>query len=177
MWTIDACARAPALMCAWVGFFSACHCHYAFAQTSHSFPLYCQGPLSTVSLPAPNSTTSWTAFKWSSKGASIESEGPGECAWKDRGPRGSEIKDGYGNVICDSSGIVKSLPAGHYLAISVYRDESSDNCMRVTGLLSTIVPSPARAILPQPSQFGGGQSPGGAGSESSVPSGQDPGRK
>jgi hypothetical protein len=167
---IDARARTQILISAGIGFFSTYHCDYAFAQTPHSFPLYCQGPLRTVSLPAPNSNTTWTAFKWSSKGASVESAGPGECAWNDRGPRGSEIRDGYGNVICDSSGVVKSLAAGHYLAITVYRDESSDNCMRVTGLLST-VPSPARN-LPQPPQAGGGQS----GSESSVPNAQDPGR-
>lgn len=168
---IDARARTQILVCAWIGFFSAYPCRYAFAQTPHSFPLYCQGPLRTVFLPAPNSNTSWTPFKWSSKGASVESAGPGECAWNDRGPRGSEIRDGYGNVICDSLGVVKSLPAGHYLAIAVYRDEGSDNCMRVKAFFST-VPSPAQNVPPPPQAAGGGRS----GSERSAPNGQIPSR-
>jgi hypothetical protein len=171
---LAACARTPILIGAWSGFLCASHFHYAFAETPlPSFPLYCQGPLRTVSLPVPNSGTTWTAFKWSNKGASVESAGPGECAWNDRGPRGSEIKDGYGNVICDSSGVVKSLAAGQYLAITVFRDESSDNCMRVTGVLSTGVPSPARQSLTRPPQLGGE----GGGSESAVLNGQDSGKK
>jgi hypothetical protein len=44
---------------------------------------------------------------------------PGQCVWADRGPRGSEIMPGGGNVICDFSGAMQSVPAGTFVEVGV----------------------------------------------------------
>jgi subtilase family serine protease len=86
---------------------------YALARAD-VFPLYCQGPLDTKSGSTP--------FKWASKGAGAAAPGPGECAWADRGPRGTEIKSGDSNLIAGDLGEVKSLPAGKFAEIGVFND-------------------------------------------------------
>ena len=100
-----------------------------------SYPLYCQGPLSTSPAPTP-----LTQFKWASQGAGAKSPGPGECAWADRGPRGTEIKAGNTNVISGYLNQVANLPAGKYMEIGVYRDASADNDMVVTQIVGLVSP-------------------------------------
>jgi subtilase family serine protease len=77
-----------------------------------SYPLYCQGPLVTSGTLTP--------FVWASQGAGTSAPGPGQCAWSDRGPRGSEIKSGNSNVISGSLGQLANLPAGKFAEIGVY---------------------------------------------------------
>jgi subtilase family serine protease len=96
-----------------------------------SYPLYCQGPLTT-------SGTS-TKFKWASQGAGATPTGPGpsQCAWADRAPRGSEIKQpGDFNIILGQLGQLANLPRHKYMAIAVYRaparDPARDNDLVVT---------------------------------------------
>lgn len=100
-----------------------------------SFPLYCQGPLSTSPAPTP-----LTQFKWASQGAGAKSPGPGECAWADRGPRGTEIKAGDSNVISGYLNQVANLPAGKYMEIGVYRDPSAGDKMVVTQIVGLVSP-------------------------------------
>lgn len=100
-----------------------------------SYPLYCQGPLSTS--PAPNSLTQ---FKWASQGAGANSPGPGECAWADRGPRGTEIKAGDTNQISGYLNQVANLPAGKFMEIGVYRDATANNDMVVTQIVGLVSP-------------------------------------
>jgi hypothetical protein len=100
-----------------------------------SFPLYCQGPLNTSTAPTP-----LTAFKWSSKGAGAASPGPGECAWADRGPQGTEIKSGNSNVISGYLNQVANLPAGRYAEIGVYRDPNAGNDLVVTQVVGVVTP-------------------------------------
>jgi hypothetical protein len=99
---------------------SQCSCAVAFAFLPSVLPSLNTPPIS----PPPLGPTS-TPFKWSSKGAGAES--PGECAWADRGPRGVEMKNGDGNLICDYSGNVASLPAGKYMEVGVYREPAENN--------------------------------------------------
>jgi hypothetical protein len=122
----------------------------AVAQTPlPSFPLYCQGPLTTGPRSPPPSGPTSTPYKWGSKGAGAENPGPGECAWADRGPRGVEMVNGDGNVICDSSGNVAGLPAGKYLEVGVYRDTTFNNCMHVTHYVGLVNPPfSAKPVLP-----------------------------
>lgn len=80
-------------------------------ETVQSYPLYCQGPLTTIG----NST----AFQWASVGAGSAPPGPGQCAWADRGPRGSEV---YVTVIFGPLGAVANLPPGRFAEIGVHRD-------------------------------------------------------
>src|SRR5579863_6531406 len=77
-----------------------------------AYPLYCAGPL-TASAPSGGETT--TPFQWASVGAGAANPAPGQCVWADRGPRGSEILPGGGNVICDFSGAMQSVPAGTFV--------------------------------------------------------------
>jgi hypothetical protein len=96
-----------------------------------SYPLYCQGPLTT------NGTS--TKFEWASQGAGATptGPGPGRCAWADRAPRGSEIKQpGDFNIILGQLGQLANLPRHKYMAIAVYRaparDPARDNDLVVT---------------------------------------------
>jgi len=100
-----------------------------------SYPLYCQGPLSTSPAPTP-----LTQFKWASQGAGAKSPGPGECAWADRGPRGTEIKAGDTNLISGYLNQVANLPAGKYMEIGVYRDATDNNDMVVTQIVGLVSP-------------------------------------
>jgi hypothetical protein len=102
-----------------------------------AFPLYCHGPLSTSS-PTGGKTT--TPFKWAPNGAGAVNPGPGECAWADRPARGSEIQPGDGNVICDFSGAMKSVPAGTFVEIGVARDPLVNNCMHLVRYIGKVSP-------------------------------------
>jgi subtilase family serine protease len=104
---------------------------YALARAD-VFPLYCQGPLVTKSGSTP--------FKWASKGAGAVAPGPGECAWADRGPRGTEIKSGDGNVIAGDLGEVKSLPAGKFAEIGVFNDPHTHD-MDLTQVVGFVTPA------------------------------------
>jgi len=130
-------ARTLALLLAGV-----CASVFSISQgaIAQSFPLYCHGPLTTgPHMPPPLGATS-TPFKWSNKGAGAKSPGPGECAWADRGPRGSEIQHGDGNVICDPLNAMDSLAAGKYQEVCVTRDPQQDNCMKVTQNVGMVKP-------------------------------------
>ncbi len=120
------------------------------AYGQQSYPLYCQGPLTTgPPTPSPTGPTS-TAFVWASTGAGAQAPGAGQCAWADRAAGGPEVKAGNGNVICDNVGFIASLPAGQYWEIGVYRDTSDNNCMRITQFVGTVAPpfSAAPALPP-----------------------------
>jgi hypothetical protein len=112
--------------------------------TQPSFPLYCQGPLSTSASLEPQ-----TPFKWAKEGAGAASPGKGECAWADRGPRSIEIKSGGGNVIYGFLNQLANLPDGKFSEIGVYRDPNVDNDMVVTQLVGFVTPpfSP-KPVLP-----------------------------
>jgi subtilase family serine protease len=99
-----------------------------------AYPLYCQGPLVTKSGSNPT-----TSFKWASKGAGAASPGPGECAWADRGPRGTEIKAGDSNTIAGDLAAVASLPAGKFAAIGVYNDPHTHD-MDATQIVGFVKP-------------------------------------
>ncbi len=79
-----------------------------------AYPLYCRGPLVT--------TGDSTPFKWASEGAGAQNPGPGECAWADRAPRGSEIKSGDSNTISGYLGSFANLPSGEYLEVGVFNN-------------------------------------------------------
>jgi hypothetical protein len=100
-----------------------------------SYPLYCKGPLVTSALAVPQ-----TPFKWASQGADMASPGPGECAWPDRAPGGTEIKAGNGNVIYGYLNQVANLPAGKYAEIGVYNDGSISNDLVVTQVVGLVTP-------------------------------------
>jgi subtilase family serine protease len=96
-----------------------------------AYPLYCQGPLSTSS--------NLTPFKWAAQGAGAASPGPGECAWADRAPSGTEVKSGDTNTISGDLHQVASLPAGKYAEIGVYNDPTTHD-MVVTQIVGLITP-------------------------------------
>jgi len=98
------------------------------------YPLYCQGPLTTSSASPP-----LTSFKWASQGAATASPGPGECAWADRAPRGTEIKSGNSNVISGTLGQVANLRAGKFAEIGAYDDPTSHD-MVVTQVVGVVSP-------------------------------------
>ncbi len=75
----------------------------AQAQTA-SFPLYCHGDghMKTEILTNGANAEVDTTFTWAAKAAGAHVPERGECAWADRGPRGTEIKANNSNFICDS---------------------------------------------------------------------------
>jgi hypothetical protein len=124
---IDIRRHSPVLLCLiGFGFF----CRPAVAQPS--YPLYCQGPLTTSAPTPPPTGPTTTPFIWASTGAGAQAPGQGQCAWADRAAGGAELVNGNGNVICDNVGLIASVPAGQYWEIGVYRDQTSNNCMRIT---------------------------------------------
>ena len=124
---IDIRRHSPVLLCLiGFGFF----CRPAVAQPS--YPLYCQGPLTTSAPTPPPTGPTTTPFIWASTGAGAQAPGPGQCSWADRAAGGAELVNGNGNVICDNVGLIASVPAGQYWEIGVYRDQTSNNCMRIT---------------------------------------------
>jgi len=111
-----------------------------------AYPLYCQGRLHTSGTSTP--------FKWASKGAAAEAPGAGECAWADRGPRGSEIKSGNANVIKGSLSVCfgdfNNLKEGKYLELLVYKDSQSDD-MDLQSVVGYVTPPfSVNSPLPQP---------------------------
>ncbi len=96
-----------------------------------AYPLYCQGPLVTTSEKTP--------FKWASQGAGAGKPGPGECAWADGPPRGTEIKSGNSNVISGDLHALSNLPAGKYMEIGVFNDPHGHD-MVVTQIVGTVAP-------------------------------------
>jgi hypothetical protein len=114
--------------------------HEASAQSPQfvpAFPLYCAGPLTTG---APSGGETTTPFHWASVGAGAANPAPGQCVWADRGPRGSEIQPGGGNVICDFSGVMQSVPAGVFVEVGVARDPLVNNCMHLARLIGPVSP-------------------------------------
>jgi len=119
--------------------FIAASLHNAAAQSPQfvpAYPLYCQGPL-TMGAPSGGETT--TPFQWASVGAGTANPAPGQCVWADRGPRGVEIQSG-GNVICDWSGAMQSVPAGTFVEVGVARDPIVGNCMHLFRYIGTVSP-------------------------------------
>jgi tyrosinase-like protein/polyphenol oxidase-like protein len=112
-------------------FVFAASSHNAAAQSPQfvpAYPLYCQGPLTTG---APSGGETTTPFQWASVGAGAANPAPGQCVWADRGPRGTEIQSGGGNVICDWSSAMQSVPAGTFVEVGVARDPIVGNCMHL----------------------------------------------
>jgi hypothetical protein len=122
--------------------------HGAVAQAS--YPLYCQGPLTGSGIKAP--------FKWASEGAGTQNPGEGQCAWADRGPRGTEIQTPSGalpgNVLClpgkNTVGLNWfSLKAGQFYEWCAFRDPTYDNCINVSNtVLGSMQVEPP--FLPEP---------------------------
>jgi Common central domain of tyrosinase/Polyphenol oxidase middle domain len=106
-------------------------------QLVPAYPLYCQGPLTTGPLSGRETKT---PFTWASAGAGATNPGSGQCAWADRAPRGTEILPGGGNVICDFSGAMQSVPIGTYVEIGVARDPQVNNCMHLFRYLGAVLP-------------------------------------
>ena len=102
-----------------------------------AYPLYCQGPL-TTSPPSGGQTT--TPFVWAPTGAGAANPGGGQCVWADRTARGTEIQPGGGNVICDFSGAMQSVPAGTYIEVGVARDPLVGHCMHLSRYIGTVSP-------------------------------------
>lgn len=102
-----------------------------------AFPLYCQGPLTTG---APSGGETTTPFIWAATGAGAAPPGPGQCVWADRPARGSEIQPGGGNVICDFSSAMKSVPTGTFVEVGVARDPLVNNCMHLARYIGTVSP-------------------------------------
>lgn len=130
----------PALYFIGALFVFAASFHGAAAQSSQfvpAYPLYCQGPL-TTGVPSGGETT--TPFQWASVGAGAANPAPGQCVWADRGPGGSEVQSGGGNVICDWSSAMQSVPAGTFVEVGVSRDPLVGNCMHLFRYLGSQTP-------------------------------------
>ena len=113
--------------------------HSAAAQNPQfvpAFPLYCKGPM-TTSVPINGRTT--THFIWAAKGAGMASPVAGQCVWADRTGRDLEVISG-GNVVCDYSGAMRSVPAGTFVELGVARDPLAGNCMHVAQYIGTVSP-------------------------------------
>src|SRR5579859_2622288 len=121
-------------------FLLAAFANHAVAQSPQfvpAYPLYCQGPLTTNS---PSGGQTNTPFIWAATGAGAAKPGPGQCTWADRAARDVEIQSGGGNVICDFSGAMKSVPAGTFVEIGVARDPLVNNCMHLARYIGTVSP-------------------------------------
>jgi len=73
--------------------------------------------------------------------------------WADRGPRGTEIKSGNGNVMSGPLNQVANLPAGKYAEIGVHHDQETHDMVvtRVVGLVTppfNAVPEGIEAYIP-----------------------------
>lgn len=102
-----------------------------------AYPLYCQGPLTTGAAMGRETTT---PFVWAATGAGAASPGPGQCAWADRPAGGPEIQAGGGNVICDFSLAMQSVPAGQFVEVGVARDPLVSNCMHLARYIGAVSP-------------------------------------
>jgi tyrosinase len=77
---------------------------------------------------------------WAPAGAGAAPPGAGQCVWADRSARGVEIQPGGGNVICDFSGVMQSVPAGTFVEVGVARDPLVNNCMHLARYIGTVSP-------------------------------------
>ncbi len=114
--------------------------HDAAAQSPQfvpAYPLYCAGPLTTG---APSGGETTTPFQWASVGAGAANPAPGQCVWADRAPRGVEILPGGGNIICDWSGAMQSVPSGTFVEVGVARDPLVGNCMHLARYIGAVSP-------------------------------------
>ena len=114
--------------------------HCAAAQSPQfvpAYPLYCQGPLTTG---APSGGKTTTPFVWAATGAGAAAPGAGQCVWADRPARGSEIQLGGGNVICDFSSAMQSVPAHTFVEVGVARDPLVNNCMHLARYVGAASP-------------------------------------
>ncbi len=96
-----------------------------------AYPLFCQGPLTT--------TNNLTTFKWANAKAGSVPPGPGQCAWADRTPTGTEIKSGNTNILSGPLGQVANLAAGKYAEVGVYNAPSNHD-MVVTQIVGQVSP-------------------------------------
>lgn len=106
-------------------------------QSAPAYPLICAGLLTTG--PAVTGQTQ-TPFQWAAVGAGTANPAPGQCAWADRGPQAIEILPGGGNVICDFSGAMQSVPAGTFIEVGVVRDPLMNNCMHLIRYIGPVSP-------------------------------------
>ncbi len=100
--------------------------YFSIEPGQPSYGFYCQGPLKTTTGLPP-----LTRFKWAAQGAGAKPPGQGECAWADRGPRGTEIKSGDSNDIKGYLNAQADLATGKFMELGVYNDPASENDMVV----------------------------------------------
>jgi hypothetical protein len=81
--------------------------------------LICRGPLLTFRTDGGKTIT--TPFKWAKDAASKEQPGAGECAWTDRTPQPTEVKEGKDNVVRGNLGPFDNLPVGTFGKFCVNR--------------------------------------------------------
>jgi len=110
---------------------------YALSGVS-AYPLFCQGPLVTED--------GNTTFKWASVGAGTQKPGPGECAWADRSPSGTEIKTGDKNTIDGDLGALDSPAAGKFIEVGVFNNGTELILTQTVGFVSP--PFSSSASLP-----------------------------
>lgn len=67
------------------------------AASGPSAALYCRGPLSTARTEGGKVIR--TTFKWAKEAATKENPGPGECAWADHAPQGTEKAGDTGSIL------------------------------------------------------------------------------
>ena len=102
-----------------------------------SYPLYCQGPLTTPTAQVPTPTT---VFQWARSGAGAVPPGPGQCAWADRTGRGPEVHPGNTGIIFGYLNQVANLPAGQYAELDVYTDPGFGDDLNVTQIVGSVSP-------------------------------------
>ena len=81
--------------------------------------MICRGELHTYRTEGGKVIT--TPFKWAKEVAGKENPGAGECAWFDRAPVPSEIKEGRDNALRGNVGPYDNLPAGTFGKFCVTR--------------------------------------------------------
>jgi tyrosinase len=101
------------------------------------FPLYCHGP---ITLGAVSTAETTLSFTWASTGAGAASPGPGQCSWADRTGEGPERQSGGGNMICDFTYAIRSVPAGTFAEFGVARDPLAGNCLHLVRYIGAVSP-------------------------------------
>src|SRR5262245_45174428 len=95
-----------------------------------SVALFCRGPLNTFR--SDGGRTIKTPFKWAKEAAGQENPGAGECAWVDRTPQSSEVKQGRDNAIVGNLGPFDNLPVGTFGKICITK---ANNDLVVRGVV------------------------------------------
>lgn len=108
---------------------------FSIEPAQPSFEFYCQGPLQTSTGGTP-----LTPFVWAAKPAGEAAPGPGQCAWADRLPRGTEIKTGNRNTLSGYLNQYANLTAEKFAHLAVYRDPAAGNDMVITQVLAAVSP-------------------------------------